>query len=449
MAVNTFSVTQSDVENLIADRILELTQKQLVAYAFGEKIDMPEGRGNTYTMTRFNFLPLPDAPMLEGVPPDEEDISISQVSAVVQQWGSKVILTDVMEILTKHPVVREAERLVGYQIAMLLERNTLNGLAAGLQVNYVGSVGARASLTATSFINRHEIKRVVAMMRTIGVPEYDGSEETLQRIDPRAQAARAAANNITSHYVGLLHPFVAQDLSEDATVTTAWSYSDIKKIYHDEIGELEHVRFCKSNMIQSWTGRAALGGLTAGTAGSLATGTYVVRVTKSTALERFESEIHQAESGVAVTGPNGSINVTLPAAPGFTYNIYISAPGGSTTNNLATSPQGPLSGTYLGQATRLQGGQTVTLTGIGLAQVPPAAPATGITVYPTYFIGKGAYAQVVLDDVRVKVLAEPDKSDAHNQLRVIAWKVFYAMFLKQPQFLVRLESVSSNAGVFG
>jgi N4-gp56 family major capsid protein len=89
------------------------------------------------------------------------------------------------------------------------------------------------------------------------------------------------------------------------------------------------------------------------------------------------------------------------------------------------------------------------VTGLGVAQVPPAAPATGVSVYPTFIFGRGAYAQVVLDNVKFTYLKEADKSDPLNQLRVVGWKNFYGTLLTNSQFMMRVESTSAFNGTFG
>jgi hypothetical protein len=247
----------------------------------------------------------------------------------------------------------------------------------------------------------------------------------------------------------MIQPFVEADMREDATVTTAWSYSDINRIYNNELGELNGVRFVRSNLIPSWTGFAASAfTFTPGTQGSLATNAnYQLIVTASDTQNQYESRIYQVSSAQSVTGPNGSVSVVLPALPGFTFNIYIGTSASPTT--LGLSPQGPTTGSMVGQAVQLAPAQTVVITGIGQAQVPPAAPATGVTVYPTYVFGKGAYAQVELDHVTITGLFSADKSDPLNQFRVIGWKVFYGTLIKNNQFFARIESSASNTGAFG
>src|SRR5712671_8159843 len=94
---NAASQFSSDIEAYIADKTLPLARRQLVAYQFGDPLRLPKGRGTTYTATRYLRVPLPFAPLSEGVPPTGEQMAIQQVSATALQWGDKVTITDVAE----------------------------------------------------------------------------------------------------------------------------------------------------------------------------------------------------------------------------------------------------------------------------------------------------------------------------------------------------------------
>jgi N4-gp56 family major capsid protein len=447
MPANTASNFSADIEAFIADETLPLARRQLVAYQFGDPLTLPKGRGTTYTATRFNRVPLPFAPLSEGVPPTGQTMTIGQVSATAQQWGDKITITDVGEMTIKHPLFQKGIELMALQQSETLERNTYGTLNSGTQINYVNTRGARASIVAGDVLNPTEINRVVGALTTIGAPRFMGDEMTDTKLEANAGGAKASANpRSTPHYTALIHPLVAMDMRNNATVVTAWSYSDINRLYNAELGEWGGVRFCASNMIPSYVGVAQVNG-TAGTSGSLATGTYYVQVTASDTQNQYESRIYQVSASVSVTGPSGSIAVTLPSVTGFTFNVYI----GTTTSptNLATSNSGPTVGPLAGQAVQLTGGTTVILTGTGVSQTPPAAPATGVTVYPTYIIGRGAYGQVVLDDVKFSYLKEPDKSDPLNQLRVMGWKMFYGSIILNNQFMARIEGTSAYTSTFG
>ena len=454
MAVNSASGFNSggaygtgDVEQYIADKTLPLTQQQLVVYQFGDALRLPRGRGTQYAASRYIRVPLPFAPLSEGVPPVGQTMTLQQVVATAQQWGDKITVTDVADLTIKHPLFQKAIELTGLAVAETHERNTMNNLMAGTQINYVNSRGARASLVAGDVLNPHEVNRATAALMTIGAPMYQGTERTDEKLNAEMGGVRASKSPRTMpHYVAVLHPLVAADMRENSQITTAWSYSDINRLYNFELGEWGGLRFTMSNMIPSFTGIAQVNG-SAGTAGSLATGTYYVQVTGSASITQYESQIYQVSASISVTGPTGSISVTVPSTTGFTYNVYI----GTTTSptNLGLSSSGPTSGPMTGQAVQLTAGSTVVITGTGTAQTPPAAPATGVTVYPTFVFGKGAYGVVVLDDVKFTYLKTADKSDPLNQLRVVGYKFFEGTILSNVQFMMRIESSTAFAATFG
>lgn len=447
MPTNTSGQFTADIEAFIQDETLPLARRQLVVYQFGDPATLPKGRGTTYTATKYNRVPLPFAPLSEGVPPVGQTMTISQVSATAQQWGDKITLTDIAELTIKHPVMNEANKLIALQTAETLERNTFNNLMAGTQVNYVNSRGSRASLVAGDNLNPFEVTRAYAMLHNLGAPRYMGDEMTDTKIAADSGGAQASANpRSMPHYVCVMHDFPCADLRQNSTISTAWSYSDINRLYNYEVGEWNGIRFCVSNMTPTFVGVAAIEG-TGGTSGSLATNTYFIQVTGSDTQNQYESRIYQVSAGIAVTGPNGSISVTLPSTTGFTYNVYIGTT--SSPTNLGLSTSGPTVGPMAGQATQLAAGATVVITGTGTAQTPPAAPGTGVTVYPNFIFGRGAYAQVMLDDIKISWLDRADKSDPLNQLRVIGWKVMYGTLIKDQTFFMRIESTSAFNATFG
>jgi N4-gp56 family major capsid protein len=449
MATNIAGAFAADIEGFLADETLPLARRQLVVYQFGDPLTLPKGRGTTYTATRYNRVPLPATPLSEGVTPIGQLMSISQVSATAQQWGDKITITDVGELTIKHPLFVKAKELLGLQIAETLERNTFNNLLAGPQINYVNSRGSRGALVAGDVLNPHEITRATAILETLGAPRYNGDEMTDTRLDANAGGQRASDNpRGMPHYTAVLHTLAVADMRENPTINQAWTFSDINRLYNYELGEWGGIRFCRSNLVPTFTGVTAITG-TAGTVGSLATNAnYFIQVTAQDTQNQYESRIYGVSGAINVTGPNGSISVVLPTVAGFTFNVYINA-GANTPVNLGVCAAGPTVGPFAGQATQLAGGQTVIITGIGLPQVPPAAPANGITVYPCFIFGRGAYGQVILDNVRFTYLKDADKADALNQLRIVGWKAFYGTLLENVQFFMRIESTSAFSVTFG
>jgi N4-gp56 family major capsid protein len=448
MATNVAGSFASDIEGYLADETLPLARRQLVVYQFGDPLTLPKGRGTAYTATRYNRVPLPFAPLAEGVPPIGQAMTISQVSATAQQWGDKITITDVGELTIKHPLFQKAKELLGLQIAETFERNTFNALMAGAQINYVNSRGTRASLVAGDVLNPHEINRATAILETLGAPRFMGDEMTDTKLDADAGGARASNNpRQMPHYTAVMHTLTVADMRENPTINQAWTYSDINRLYNYELGEWGGIRFCRSNLVPTFVGVASVATGASGTGSTFSTATYTVQVTGSDIQNQYESRIYQTSTQAVTAGQN--ITLTTPNLPGFTFSVYVSAAGGTTLFNLGTSLQGPTVGPFAGQATQLPANTAITITGTGVAQVPPAAPNTNITVYPTFVFGRGAYGQVKLDDVRFTYLKDADKSDPLNQLRVVGWKAFYGTLIENQQFFMRIESTSAFSVSFG
>ncbi len=452
MAVNTSAQYQAALRRQLSKEVLPITQRYLVAYQFAEKKKMEKGAGVTWTATRFNRLPLPIAPLSEGVPPTGEQLSISQVTGVALQWGDKVTLTDVSVMTTLYDLVQQSKRLLGVQVAELHERNAFSALMGGTQVNYVNQRGSRASLVAGDVLDTVTLNRTYSDLENIGAPFFDGQmEPNITREIEHGPRESEKGPTSTDHYVAMISPLVENDLRQNATIVNAWSYSDVTRLYINEVGYWSGIHFTKSNMMPRWTGIAATGG-TAGASGSLATGTYYVQVTGTDALNQYgESQIYQVSSSISVTGPNGSISVTVPATTGYTYSVYCdtsSSPahlGASVTPGIGIPTTGPAAG----QCVQILPGSTVVINAIGASLVPPAAPATNVTVYPTFVFGAQYYACTILDDISWTSLMEADKSDPINQLRVIGYKFFEGYVILNSAFGARIESSVSNTGTFG
>jgi N4-gp56 family major capsid protein len=452
MATNTSPQFAADRINYIEKKVLPLTRRQLCAYQFATPATLPKGMGTTYTATRYNRLTVPFAPLSEGVPPVGETMTISQVSGVCQQWGDKVTVTDVAEMTIFHPVFQQAIRLTALQIAESDERNTYLTLMGGTQVNYVNQRGSRAALVAGDVLDVHTVNRTVAALMTIGAPRFNGDDETDMQVDVKSGGSKASENPRThAHYVSIIHPLVAADFRENPTVQTAWSYSDINRLYNFEIGEWSSLTFCASNMVPFFTGIATVSGAAGTTGGTLTAGTtYYTQVTGSDGQKQYESQIYQVDGGTAPGGSNNALTLTLPSTTGYTYSVYIGT-SATAIQNLAntSSTAAPQSGPYTGVATQLPPGTVVVLTSIGPQQVPPPAPATGQTVFPTFVFGRDYYSMITLDSIKMTYLDAADKSDPLNQLRVVGWKKFYGVLITNQQFGCRIESTSNFTATFG
>jgi N4-gp56 family major capsid protein len=443
---NVAATFVADVEAYIQEEVEPLARRHLVAYQFGKPLHLDTSRGTTYTATRYQRLPLPFQQLQEGVAPPGAAMTLFQVTAHAQQWGDLVRVTDVANLTIKHPLFQQAIQLVSLQMPETLERNTMNTLLAANQVNFANNRANRAAIVATDVMTPHEANKIYGSLVTYGAPLFNGTEREDLMIEAGAYRDPSKSPSVMEHYVALIHPLPAQDMRENAQVNTAWAFSDVNRLYNNDLGAWGGHRWCQTNMMPWWVGVAQVNGTASVIGGALVTAPlYYIQVTGMPARTSVEQRIYQlsaamnALAGAGIT--TGSISVTLPTLANYVFNVYIGTTTSPATLGLTTS--GPTTGPLAGQATQLASGSTVVITGIGTAQTPPAAPATGVTVFPTIFIGQHSYGQVILENPEFHYLTGADKSDPMNQTRVVSWKVFYGSIILNQAFLVRCESSSA------
>jgi N4-gp56 family major capsid protein len=449
--LGTSALYQGDIQRFLDREVLPVAQRHLVVRQFAQKIRVPERMGLTYTATRYNRFILPYGPIAEGIPPPGQAPTISQVTGILMQWGDRANITDIAEITPVHDVLMQAGRMLEIQLPETLERNSLVQLMAAVQVNFANKKGARANLTGDDLLNPYDVNRTVANLKTLGAYLFNGPQEPDVRKDINEATRKADASWKThEHYVAVGHPLVLNDFANNSTVQLAWSYSDIGRLYINEVGQWRGLRFCESNMVPYWVGLANNANGLAATAqtggGSFAAGTYIVQVTGSDPQNQYEQRIYHPSASITVAA-NGHIRVTLPSAPAnYTYAVYVSMGAGSQPNHLGTSPDGPTTGAYAGAAVQLRAGAQVAITGMGIPQIPPAAPAVGVTVFPTYVFGEHYFAALELENVTWHRLVNADKSDPLNQLRIIGWKLFDGFVILNQLFGARIETSASSTG---
>lgn len=442
--VNVTSQFSGDYVPYLDKKVLPLALKELVVYQFAEKKKLEEGYGNTWIATRYARLPLPQAPLSEAVPPTGETLSIQQVQCVAQQWGDTVTVSDVAQLTIMSEPFQNSIKLIAIQQKETYERNVFNALQGIAQVNYVNSRGSRAALVAGDVLDTTTVLRTYGALATIGALKFAGPSEP----NPQKSAKGNYLGTTSPHFCAVCHTLLVADWSQNSTVVLARSYSEVTRLYNYEIGQWAGIRFTESNMVPFWTGYAQVAGTPSAAGGTLATNaTYFLVITGSDTQNQYESYIAQVSAAISVTGPTGSISFTTPNVSGYTYNAYIGT--SSSPTNLATSIAGPTVGPLAGQAVQLPPNTVVTLNGIGVAQTPPAAPATGVTVYRTYVFGEQSFAVVTLSNVQHFMLTKADKSDPLNQRSVVGWKGYNGVLILNQNFLAAIESVSAFSATFG
>lgn len=416
MSVNSYASNfAADASTYIAQRTLMIALKRLAVYQLAEKVPLPKNNSRTFQYTRYERLNLPQTKLTEGVTPGDTSMSISTVSAVMDQWGAVIPISDVAIDSVKHPVLQKAIDLAAHQAQETVDRECVKVALSGANVYYPNtSTVARSGISSTDYLTSTVIGRVVSVMRDYGAMPFDEGEDL---------------------YVGVVDSFVNDDISVDSTFVDAAKYGQIKKLLVNEIGEWKGVRWVRSNTIPS------IKLLTGGTVASSATGgslanstTYDSKLTVVDPRTGFEIGVAALVSTATGSGDT-SLDFTPPALPswapaGSTYNLYFGAHNGT----LYLAQTGLAASVLVNQGTVPTSGA-----------VAPASPASGFKTHFTMIFGKEALTCVELNKIQSYLTpAVPSDSDPLVQRRKVGWKCDFKAVITNDNFMARIESASIN-----
>jgi len=415
----------------LQDELLAIAQKLTVFQDLGDTPNMPDGEGKTYSAQRYERLPLPGAPLTEGITPDSTQLIVNKVSAVLDQWGMVVSLTDVAVMTTTHPALTAATDRLGNASAELQDREIQKVLMGGGVVVFPGGKTSRSTLAAGDVPTTDFISGIVATLRQLGAPTFPGSM-----------------------YAGVVDPYSEQDLAKDQTFVLSHQYAETTALMNAEIGRWRGVRWKRSNLLPimsilatgaggaSATNQAPGTGETGFTAGS------TVKVTVALADPITGLDTRQIATSSVTNAAAYTVAFTITAtAPEGRYNVYVSAEGG-TVPTYQTTVSKPVGAQYVGVVAKaVTTAAAATSVGYSATGAPAQAdpPAGGGNVHVGYIFGKSAFAVPALG-ARVTTTITPataSDSDPLKQRRKAGFKFMTKTCILNTDFYRRFECSSA------
>lgn len=422
-AYTTFLALQNDAPNVfIAAKLLDVLERILVLQKIAEQYPLENKMSKTLRVVRFNRLALPTMQLAEGVTPPSDALTISNVDVTVEQWGLYVTLTDVQELTIKHNALAQASMRVAMAMKEAAEREDAQVLMAAPNVTYGGNATSRATLDAADVFNTALAITMNAKLEMRGAPKYmpDGV------------------------YMGIFQPpHKAAVLGSDSTFQNASNFSRVAKLEYGYVGPWMGIDWMLGNFLPVYVGvavpdtaaiTATKAKYTVGTSGTLATGNYQIEVVAREVTTGYERRISQQTGNIAVTSP-GSIAVQFPSSTNYVYDLYMTA-AGATVPRLVASRQAA-SSTFV-----------ITTAIAGTEAIAPEAPASGVSVYPGFVVGMGAFGTCVLNGMALQTFITPkgpSDSDPLQQRRKVGAKYMRKSFILDGDWIERFETSSAIA----
>ena len=219
-----------EMKTYYSDYLIDNAIPKLVHDQFGQKHPIPKNGGKTIEFRKYSPLPKLTTPISEGVTPDGQSLNMTTIEATVAQYGGYITLSDVLMLTAIDNNLVQATKLLGAQAGATLDTITREVLNGGTNVIFAGGKSARTALDETSLLTVEDVKKAVRLLKSQNAEKINGS------------------------WVGIIHPDISYDLTNDPAWKDVKTYSDPSDIYEGEIGKLYGVRFVETTEAKIWAG---------------------------------------------------------------------------------------------------------------------------------------------------------------------------------------------------
>lgn len=226
MTTGTASLSD-EMKTYYSDYLIDNAKPKLVHDQFGQKHPIPKNGGKTIEFRKYSPLPKLTTPLTEGVTPDGQSLTVTVIEATVAQYGGYITLSDILLLTAIDNNLVQATKLLGNQAGATLDTITREVLNGGTNVIYAGGVSSRDALADN--LSVMDVKKAARALKTQN------------------------ADKIGNSFVGIIHPDVSFDLTNDPKWEAVKTY-DPEDWYEGEIGRIHGVRFCETTEAKIFEG---------------------------------------------------------------------------------------------------------------------------------------------------------------------------------------------------
>ena len=222
--VNKISTVTAENKTFYEKALLQRLTPELVFTKYGQKKSAPRHEGTTVNFRRFNAIDPKTTALTEGVTPDGSALTVTSVTATVEQYGDFVRITDMLDLAGIDPVVTEMAQVLGESAGLTIDTIVRDVVTNGTSVQYAGAKTQRSLVVADDVLSATEIRKAVRTLRKNNAKPIEGG-----------------------YYIGIVDPETAFDLMNDPLWQDISKYNGGQAIMAGEIGKLGGVRFVETS----------------------------------------------------------------------------------------------------------------------------------------------------------------------------------------------------------
>lgn len=248
MATTTRTQIAAEVNNFYSRTLLMRAVPLFVHTRFGQVRDIPQKAGSsTIKFRRYGNLTAATTALSEGVTPAGSQMSVTDITATVAQYGDFVTFSDVVDYESVDSTLTEFAEVLGDQAGDTLDQLARNVLGAATTITYVGQV-AQNAITTTNLITATEVRKAVRTLKN----------NKARRITRMVAATTGVATEpVAPAYIGIVHPSTTYDLQDETGWVPVEKYSSSMTVMEGEVGKLGDVRFVETPNAKIFTAAGA------------------------------------------------------------------------------------------------------------------------------------------------------------------------------------------------
>ncbi len=231
------------VANFFDRRLLRKAFPRLIHSLYAQTRDLPANGSDVIKFRRYSLLTAATTPLTEGVTPSGSQLSKTDISTTVKQYGDYVPLTDKLLFTTTDPVLAEANSVLAQQAGNTFDQLIRDIIIAGTTIQYASTAAARTDVTAAMKMTLAEVQEAVRTLKN------NNAEKITEMIDPSDGVGTMPIN---ACYIGFVHPNASYDLKNATGFIKVEQYGQ-QKALPGEIGSLDEVRFIESTNAKVFT----------------------------------------------------------------------------------------------------------------------------------------------------------------------------------------------------
>ena len=219
------TATLSALMQTYYDRLFIDTAKHSLVFEQGAQMrPLPNGEGKIVNFLRYSPLAIITAQTTEGSNPAAVNLSATNVSATVSEFGSYTSISKLLKLTAIDSKMKGAVEVMAQNAGE--SRDQLVRTHAFADKGTTQLAAGNAALTdvgVTDTMSSSEIRKAVRTLKVAKAQKYDDG-----------------------YFLGKIGPYCAYDLMGDDTWVNAHTYKDGMALYRGEIGRLHGVRFIET-----------------------------------------------------------------------------------------------------------------------------------------------------------------------------------------------------------